>query len=113
LDGIYFAARGTGVTSGLYLVINKQPAGLSCDRLYLDCYLLFLSFICFLATSAITPKRTRETDQVEHRDSLGGPLRGTTSLAPKLNAQVLKRLHRELDANPEVDSISKFPTDLF
>src|SRR5438876_2690542 len=76
---------------------------------------LSLSFIIlslrFLTTPAIMSKRTRETDQDEQRNSPGGPRRGTTSPASKLNAQVLKKLQKELDTNPEVDLISKFPTD--
>jgi hypothetical protein len=55
-------------------------------------------------------KRKRETDQDE-RSSPGGPRRRTTSLASELNTRVLKNLQKALDTNPEVDLISKFPTD--
>ncbi|KAI9855634.1 MAG: hypothetical protein M1813_009680 [Trichoglossum hirsutum] len=61
-------------------------------------------------------KRARghdQDDQDELRTSSDGLLRGTSSPSPasKLNLRVLKKLQKEFNANPEVDLMSKFPTD--
>ena len=66
---------------------------------------LSLSFLTSLVSMS---KRTRETDD---GGSPGRPQRRTTSPASKFNARVLRKLQKEIDANPKVDLISKFPMD--